>query len=144
MEVFSKAGSSRPARLWANSRSSSLYSLDERGPKGSSGSLISRWADSSEPSTLGSNQKETRTKNHFMKLSLARYKHPNNKLEEASIIFNFFFTTLGAMGKRQEQALLNTFTSQMKPKAKEGLINSSLGFPFSKAARQNLGWTSWI
>ena len=53
VEVFSKAGSSRPARLWANSRSSSLYSLVDRGPKGSSGSLISRWADSSEPSTLG-------------------------------------------------------------------------------------------
>ena len=89
VEVFSKAGSSRPARLWANSKSSSLYSLVERGPKGSSGSLISRWADSSEPSTLGATRKrQVQIIYHlFMKLSLPGYKYQNNELEEASVIF---------------------------------------------------------
>ena len=89
VEVFSKAGSSRPARLCANSRSSSLYSLVERGPKGSSGSLISRWADSSEPSTLAATRKrqEQIIYHLFMKLSLPGYKYQNNELEEISVIF---------------------------------------------------------
>ena len=89
VEVFSKAGSSRPARLCANSRSSSLYSLVERGPKGSSGSLISRWADSSDPSTLAATRKrqEQIIYHLFMKLSLPGYKYQNNELEEISVIF---------------------------------------------------------